>query len=136
MEKIKILMVDDEVEFITTLSERIQLRGLDCKTAFDGKSALEMLRCQQFDVMILDLKMPGLSGMEVLKKTTEAFPEMPVIILTAHGSEKDEKGARHLGAFEYLNKPVDIDTFIHHIHHAHNSKMLITRFRPNVTTKH
>ena len=113
--KMKILLVDDEEEFVKALSERIQMREHDSKIAFDGNQALKEIDEEQPDVMVVDLKMPGMDGMEVLRKVKKAYPDMQVIILTGHGSEKSEKEARELGAFEYLQKPTSFDTLMKNI---------------------
>jgi len=105
----RVLLVDDEREFVQTLSERLLLRDMGSAVAYDGESALEMLREDEPDVMILDLKMPGIDGMEVLKRVKETQPEIEVIILTGHGNESDKETCMKLGAFAYLQKPVDID---------------------------
>ncbi len=122
MEKINILLVDDEKEFVATLAERMQLRNFDSTFALNGDEALQLLKVQAPDVMILDLKMPGTDGMDVLRHVKKTHPEIQVIILTGHGSEKDEDEARRLGAFEYLKKPVDIETLAKHIKHAFQNK--------------
>jgi len=105
----RVLLVDDEREFVQTLSERLLLRDMGSAVAYDGESALEMLREDEPDVMILDLKMPGIDGMEVLKRVKATQPEIEVIILTGHGNETDRETCMRLGAFAYLQKPVDID---------------------------
>ena len=105
----KLLLVDDEREFVQTLSERLLMREVHSATAFDGETALDILSEDEPEVMILDLKMPGIDGIEVLKKVKATRPEVEVIILTGHGSEQDRETCMSLGAFEYLQKPVDID---------------------------
>ena len=122
-EKIKILLVDDEREFVETLSERIKMRDLAADVALDGEKALEIVDDEVPDVMVLDLKMPGIDGMEVLRRVKKAYPKVEVIILTGHGSEKHEKEARRLGAFEYLQKPVEIDQLIKKIKSAYKKKV-------------
>ena len=121
MEKIKVMLVDDEEEFVTTLSERIQMRNFSSSVAFTGEQALQIVDDQVPDVMILDLKMPGIDGMEVLRRVKKAYPKVQVVILTGHGSEKDRKEALSLGAFGYLQKPVQIDELIRHIINAHKA---------------
>jgi len=121
MKKIKVMLVDDEEEFVTTLSERILMRNFISSVAFTGEQALQIVNDQVPDVMILDLKMPGIDGMEVLRRVKKAYPEVQVIILTGHGSEKDKKEALSLGAFGYLQKPVQIDELIAHITNAHKA---------------
>jgi two-component system response regulator CpxR len=105
----KILLVDDEREFVQTLSERLLMRDMGSAVAYDGESALEVAREDEPDVMILDLKMPGIDGIEVLRRVKATQPEIEVIILTGHGSEADKELCMQLGAFAYLQKPVDVE---------------------------
>ena len=118
MKKMKILLVDDEKEFVETLSERMAMRDLASDIALNGEEALQMVEDDAPDVMVLDLKMPGLDGMEVLRKVKKAYPDVQVIMLTGHGSEKDEEEARRLGAFEYLQKPTGVDKIVQTIKRA------------------
>jgi two-component system, OmpR family, response regulator CpxR len=105
----KVLLVDDEVEFVDTLSERLMSRNIMTSVAYSGEEALESLNKELPDVIILDLKMPGIDGIEVLRKVKKEHPETEVIILTGHGSEKEKILSYELGAFAYLEKPVNID---------------------------
>lgn len=105
----KIMLVDDEKEFVHTLSERLRTRSLESSIAYDGEQALEMIEKDLPDVMVLDLMMPGIDGIEVLRRIKRDHPEVEVIILTGHGSDRERQLAEELGAFAYLNKPVDID---------------------------
>jgi CheY-like chemotaxis protein/cytidylate kinase len=105
----KVLLVDDEREFVQTLSERLIMREMGSAVTYDGESALDMVSKDEPEVMILDLKMPGIDGIEVLRRVKQTNPEIEVIILTGHGSENDRKVCMDLGAFAYLQKPVDID---------------------------
>ncbi len=105
----RVLLVDDEKEFVHTLSERLQTRNLDTAVAYDGEQALAMLQSDPPSVMVLDLKMPGLDGLEVLRRVKKLHPEVQVIILSGHGSESEQNLAMELGAFAYLQKPADID---------------------------
>jgi len=109
MTAFKVLLVDDEQEFIETLSERLTMREFETKWALDGEGALESLQDDEPDVMLLDLKMPGISGMEVLRKVKKAYPGIQVVILTGHGTDEHEEQARRLGAYAYLQKPVALD---------------------------
>ena len=120
-ENIKVLLVDDEEEFVRTLSERIQLRDIGSKVVLDGEKAVESLEEEIPDVMVLDLKMPGMNGIEVLKKVKEAYPQVKVVMLTGHGSEKDEEEARKLGAFDYLQKPSGLERIIDSIKKTYRS---------------
>jgi CheY-like chemotaxis protein len=104
----KLLIVDDERQFVQTLSERLRLREIGSVVAYDGESALSMIKEEEPDVMILDLKMPGIDGIEVLKRVKQTNPAIEVIILTGHGSEADKDLCMQLGAFAYLQKPVDV----------------------------
>ena len=105
----KVLLVDDEREFVQTLSERLMMRDMGSAVAYDGESALNLIEEDEPEVMILDLKMPGIDGFEVLRRVKTERPDIEVIILTGHGSEKDRETCMELGAFAYLQKPVDID---------------------------
>ncbi len=105
----KVLLVDDECEFVQTLSERLLLRDMGSAVAHDGESALKLIAEDEPDVLVLDLKMPGLGGIEVLRRVKKTRPEIEVIILTGHGSEVDRETCMQLGAFAYMHKPVDIE---------------------------
>jgi CheY-like chemotaxis protein/cytidylate kinase len=105
----KVLLVDDEREFVQTLSERLTMRDMGSAVAYDGKSALKLIKEDEPEVIIVDLKMPGVDGLEVLRKVKETRPEIEVIILTGHGHEEDRQLCMELGAFAYLQKPLDIN---------------------------
>jgi DNA-binding NtrC family response regulator len=122
MDDIKILLVDDEEDFIVTLSERLDLRDLGSETALNGEQALGFVGENEPDVMILDLKMPGIDGMEVLRRVRKTFPNIQVIIQTGHGNDLDEAEARRLGVFDYLKKPVDIEILVERIKDAYQAK--------------
>ncbi len=119
----KVLLVDDEREFVQTLSERLLLREMGSAVAYDGESALSLIREDEPEVMILDLKMPGIDGIEVLRRVKQTNPDVEVIILTGHGSEADREICMNLGAFAYLQKPVDIDLLSSRLKEA-NEKIL------------
>jgi len=105
----KILLVDDEREFAQSLSERLIMREMGSVVAHDGASALSMVEAEEPEVMILDLRMPGIDGIEVLKRIKKERPDIEVIILTGHGTEADRNLCMELGAFAYLQKPVQIE---------------------------
>jgi CheY-like chemotaxis protein len=105
----KVLLVDDEREFVQTLSERLMMRDMGLAVAYDGESALNLIKEDDPEVIIVDLKMPGVDGFDVLRKVKETRPEIEVIILTGHGHEEDRKLCMDLGAFAYLQKPLDIN---------------------------
>jgi DNA-binding NtrC family response regulator len=123
MKEFKVLMVDDEEDFVTTLAERMKMRDLDSEVALDGEQALQMVEGDIPDVMVLDLKMPGIDGMEVLRRVRQAYPQVQVVILTGHGSEKDEAEAKRLGAFAYLQKPVEIERLVRTLKDAYKKKL-------------
>jgi DNA-binding NtrC family response regulator len=106
--ELNVLLVDDESEFVEAFAERLRLRGFNPQVANNGEQALRMVEESDVRIMVLDLKMPGIDGLEVLRRVKKKHPDMQVIILSGHGSEKDEEAARNFGAFEYLRKPADI----------------------------
>ena len=122
MKEMKVLLVDDEEEFVKTLAERIEMREVKSKVALNGEEALKTMDEDLPDVMVLDLKMPGIDGLEVLRRAKKAYPGVQIIMLTGHGSEKDEKEARRLGVFEYLQKPVEFEKLMRTITKAYKSK--------------
>jgi DNA-binding NtrC family response regulator len=119
-EKLKVLLVDDEKEFVESLSERLELRNLDAEVVYDGEQALKAVEEGSHDVMVLDLRMPGIDGIEVLRQVKKTKPDMQVVVLTGHGTDKDEREAKRLGAYAYMKKPVDIDTLVGTLHKAWN----------------
>jgi CheY-like chemotaxis protein len=115
----KVLFVDDEKEFVETVSHRLVSRDVGTYAVFSGHEAMQIVQEDKPEVMVLDLKMPGMDGIEVLRRTKAITPEVEVIILTGHGTVKDEKECMALGAFAYLNKPVDIQKLSSTIQAAH-----------------
>ena len=122
MKEMKLLLVDDEEEFVKSLSERMEMRDLKPDVSLSGEQALKTMDEDLPDVMVLDLKMPGIDGMEVLRRTKKAYPGVQIIMLTGHGSEEDEIEARRLGVFEYLQKPVDLEKLMRTVTKAYKSK--------------
>ncbi len=117
-EALKVLFVDDEEDFVRTMAERMEMRDLGGEVALSGQQALDMLRTEIPDVIVLDLKMPGIGGMEVLRRVKAMHPLVQVIIMTGHGSDEDEEEARRLGAFDYLRKPVDLTHLVDTVRRA------------------
>lgn len=105
----KILLVDDEEDFVQTLAERLELRGVACRVALDGERAMAAMDAQEPDVVVLDMFMPGLKGLDVLKLIRERHPKVQVILLTGQGATKDGMDGMKLGAFDYMIKPLSID---------------------------
>ncbi|MBF0474448.1 MAG: response regulator [Deltaproteobacteria bacterium] len=126
MDQFKILLVDDEEELVKTLAERIKLRDLDPQVALNGEQALLTFEHSVPDVMVLDLKMPGIDGMEVLRRVKKVHPEVQVIILTGHGSDRDADEARRLGAFDYMQKPVELEDLVRAMRSAYRKKRDLT----------
>ncbi len=118
----KVLLVDDESEYIETVSERLLTRGIHSTVALNGDEALMMIEAAPPEVIVLDLKMPGMDGLEVLRRVKEKHPAIEVIMLTGHGSAKEEDLAKDLGALAYLNKPQNIDVLARTIRQAYDKK--------------
>lgn len=111
-ETIHLLVVDDEKGFVQVLAKRLAKRGIRVVQAYSGSQGIRLLRRSDFDVALLDLKMEDMDGIEILKIFKKMDPDMPVIMLTGHGSEKASiEGLRH-GAFDYLTKPHDLSELV------------------------
>ena len=113
MNKIRVLLVDDEEELVSTLGERLSLRGIEAQWVTSAEDALKEVRERDYDLAILDVRLPKISGLKLKTKMEELAPGMKFIFLTGHGSEDDFKaGAAEAGAAYYLVKPVNIDALI------------------------
>lgn len=112
MKKLSVLLVDDENEFVTTLAERLTLRGMAVRTAVSGEEALRMVDAEQPQAVVLDVRMPDISGMVVLQQIKARYPQVRVLLLSAHGSTRDGIEGMRLGAMDYLIKPVNIDELV------------------------
>lgn len=112
MEGLRILIVDDEEELVSALVERLKLRGFRATGVVRGDDALSFLEQQECDVVLLDVKMPGLGGLEVIRRIKRDRPGVEVVLLTGHGSVKSVEEGMALGAFDYLMKPVKIDNLV------------------------
>lgn len=122
MDHLRLMFVDDEEELVSALVERLELRGIDAIGVTSGDEALEHLREESFDVVIIDVKMPGIGGLEVLRTVSRRYPDVKVILMTGHGSAKDSEIGRRLGAVAYLQKPVDLEDLLATIELATASK--------------
>jgi DNA-binding response OmpR family regulator len=118
MEKLKVLLVDDEEEFVSTLSERLQLRNITTLVATDGEEALQIIDTDKPPVVVLDVLMPGMGGLDVLRQIKRSYPHIQVIILTGRGSTKEGIKGMRLGAFDYLMKPVKIEMLMQKMNEA------------------
>jgi DNA-binding response OmpR family regulator len=112
---IRVLVVDDEKDFLEALVTRLELRGIDVRGVTSGDQALEMLVEQSFDVVVLDMKMPGMDGMDVLRAIRREHAGTAVLVLTGHASQELSEEGRSLGAFDYLIKPVKLETILERI---------------------
>lgn len=119
---IKLLIADDEQEFASTLVARLQLRNFKVSMVTSGIDALEALENDLPDVMLLDLKMPDLDGLEVLARLRVKYPKLQVIILTGHGSFEAGKEGMELGAYDYIMKPVDLNRLIEIVQAAYEAR--------------
>ena len=126
MKSWKVLLVDDEEEFVTTLAERLKLRGIDASIATNGKAALASIGADPPHLVILDVLMPGLGGLDVLDQIRKTDPQIKVILLTGRGSAEEDDQSVPLGAFDYLIKPVNIDDLIQKMRVALNDPELET----------
>ena len=115
---LKLLLVDDEEGFVTTLAERLELRGIESRVALNGEEALALAADEEPQVMVLDLRMPGMSGLEVLKAARSRWPLIEVIMLTGHGSEQDRDACLSLGAGAYHKKPLELEVLLDSIRAA------------------
>ena len=111
MGKMRVLLVDDETEFVSALAERLNLRGFEAQAATTGEEALEKIAASPPQVVVLDMLMPGMSGLEVLHRIRKNYPQVQVILLTGRGSWDGITGIRE-GAYECLMKPIQIEELI------------------------
>jgi DNA-binding NtrC family response regulator len=121
----KILLVDDEKEFLTVMSERMTARGMDVTTADSAQEALQQVESGTYDAIVLDLKMPGMDGIETLKAIKMRNPTLQVILLTGHATLEKGIEAMKLGAMDFVEKPADLNTLTEKIRTAQARKMVL-----------
>lgn len=121
----KVLLVDDEEEFVETLAERMRTRGMEVSTTGSGAEALDRVDEEDFDVVVLDLMMPGIDGLEALKRIKRRRPDIQVVLLTGHATVEKGVEAIKEGALEFLEKPVDLASLTEAIHKAKATKMVL-----------
>lgn len=121
MNKPKILLVDDEARFRTTVTKRLVERGQDVEAVGSGLEAIEAVKQTPYDIVVLDVKMPGLNGLETLTELKKINPKLAVIMLTGHASVDSSIEGMKLGAFDYILKPCDIEELLGKIEAAHRS---------------
>jgi DNA-binding NtrC family response regulator len=119
-QKIRLLLVDDEIAYLNVLSNRLSKRNIEVSKASSGSEAIQILRKNEFDVAVVDLKMEDMDGIEVLKIFKKMDPHLNVIMLTGHGSEKAAKEGIEFGAMDYLTKPCEFDKLFEKIKEAYN----------------
>jgi DNA-binding NtrC family response regulator len=122
--RIRILVVDDEPPFLDALSQRLVLRGFEVIKAANGQEALEAARTAEFDLILLDLKMPGMDGKEVLQILKKEHRQTEVIILTGHGSLDSAAECTKLGAFGYIPKPYELEDLIRVLKDAYVARLM------------
>ena len=121
----RVLLVDDEEKFLNLLSQRLGTRGVDADTATSGEDALKKIREKNLDVIILDVMMPGMGGIETLKRIRKENPEVQIIMLTGQGSVEKSVESMKEGAIDFLEKPVDIGKLLEKIEDARQKKTLL-----------
>jgi DNA-binding NtrC family response regulator len=133
--KAKVLLVDDEDQFVEALSRRLAGRGMKVEAAADGEAALRQARGKEYDAILLDLVMPGLDGLEVLKQLRQENPDLQIIILTGHATVEKGIEAIREGAVELLEKPVDMDKLLRRIGEAQRQRVLLVEKRAEERVK-
>ena len=124
MANIRVLLVDDEVEFLETLIKRMQRREVDVDGVGSGEEALTILQENPVDVVVVDVRMPDMDGIEVLREVKTRHPSIEVIMLTGYANIEVAVRGMELGAFDYLMKPIDIDELLYKIEDAHRAKTI------------
>ncbi len=124
MEKYRVLIVDDEEDFVETIVKRLIDRGLDAIGVTSGREALELMDGKEFDVAVLDVKMPGMDGIETLREMKKKNPSMEVIMLTGHGSVESGIQGLQLGAYNYVMKPVPLNDLLKQMNQAYERKVI------------
>jgi DNA-binding NtrC family response regulator len=114
----RVLLVDDEESFVETLAKRLNARGLSVETSSSGEDAVARAERRAFDVIVLDLAMPGMDGIETLKRLRKADPDLQIILLTGHGSIEKAVEATKLGAMDFLQKPTSLSDLLELIREA------------------
>ena len=127
MDSMRVLLVDDEEEFLETLGKRLRRRNVDVTIAISGEQALEILETAPVDVAVLDVRMPGMDGVEVLREIKKRRPLVEVIMLTGHASVEVAIRGMEMGAFDYLMKPMDLDDLLFKLEDAQKKRTLRER---------
>lgn len=120
--KIKVLLVDDEIDFVETLAQRLEARNLSVIKTYSGDEAISRVQSEDVDVVVLDMFMPGKTGIEVLRELKQVKPLVEVILLTGHATVESAIEGMTQGAFYYLMKPAEMRNLLHYIAHAYKHK--------------
>ncbi len=120
--KIKVLLVDDEKDFVDTLAQRLELRDISVTAVYSGENAIEMAEKIDFGVIVLDVLMPEVSGIDALKKISKMKPNTPIIMLTGEATVENAIQGMKLGAFDFLMKPADTELLVEKITQAYTLK--------------
>ncbi len=124
MEAFRVLVVDDEPDFLETLVKRLKRRKVDASGVSSGVEAMQLLEREHFDVVILDIRMPGMDGLETLREMKRKRPLMEVILLTGHASVESGMQGMQLGAFDYVMKPAELEDILEKVRQAFERKKL------------
>jgi DNA-binding NtrC family response regulator len=124
MEAFRVLVVDDEPDFLETLVKRLKRRKVDASGVSSGLEAMQLLEQEHFDVVILDIRMPGMDGLETLREMKRKRPLMEVILLTGHASVESGMQGMQLGAFDYVMKPAELEDILEKVRQAFERKTL------------
>ena len=124
MDSFNALFVDDEEEFLATVMKRLKKRNVNVTGAKSGEEALQILEQQPVDVIVLDVRMPGMDGIQTLREIKKRFPLVEVVMLTGHASMEVAIEGMELGAFDYLMKPADIDELLYKLQDAYKKKSI------------
>ena len=133
--KADVLLVDDEEQFLKVLSQRMEGRGLKVDTSTSGEDAISRVKGKDFDAIILDLAMPGMSGMATLKRIRSENPDVQIIMLTGHGSLETGVEAIKSGAVDFLEKPADMNKIMEKIAEAKNKRVLLVEKKQEAHVK-
>jgi len=121
--KIKLLLVDDEIKFLASITKRLELKNFDVTTASNGREAIDSAEKGLFDVAVVDFKMPGMDGPQVLKILKENHKYLEIIMLTGHATIDSAVECTKLGAFKYLEKPFDFEKLVEVIKEAYEARL-------------
>jgi|WetSurMetagenome_2_1015567.scaffolds.fasta_scaffold248450_2 DNA-binding NtrC family response regulator len=121
----RVLLVDDEEKFLDVLSQRLGTRGIDAETSTSGEEALVKIKNRNFDAIVLDVMMPGIGGIETLKRIRKEYPELQIIMLTGQGTVGKAVEAMNEGAIDFMEKPADINKLMDKISEAKEKRVLL-----------